>query len=202
MNLNSTFINHTIYSGLTNNLILHIVYNMNYKLLVYTLVVFGVTTRLIPHSPNVVPMTALTLFGCVYLPKRLFFLPLVILLISDFFIGFYGSDMFYVYGSFFLTGLIGLWLRSHKKPLKVLGSSLFSSILFFVITNFGVWAPPNNWYPHNLSGLLQSYTMALPFFRNSLIGDVGYTTVLFGGYELLQKLSKKYLPQKLFQLLY
>ena len=173
---------------------------MNYKLLAYALVVFGVITRLIPHSPNVVPMSALTLFGSVYLPKKLFFLPLAILLISDFFIGFYGTDMFYVYGSFLITGLLGLWLRSHKNPLFVIGSALSSSILFFIITNFGVWAPPNNWYTHDFAGLINSYTMALPFFRNSLIGDVGYTIVLFGGYELVQKLAKKYLPQKLLRL--
>ncbi len=173
---------------------------MQLKLLAFTLVIFGVITRLIPHSPNVVPMTAISLFGSVYLPKRLFFLPLIILLISDFFIGFYGTDMFYVYGSFLLTGILGLWLRLHKKPLTIFGSALFSSILFFLITNFGVWAPPNNWYPHNFSGLIQSYTMAIPFFRNSLIGDLGYTIILFGGYELAQRFAKKYLPQKLFKL--
>ena len=173
---------------------------MNYKLLAFFLVIFGVTTRLIPHSPNVVPMTAITLFGSVYLPKRLFFLPLIILFISDFFIGFYGTDMFYVYGSFLITGLLGLRLRSHKKPLMVLGSSLASSILFFIITNFGVWAPPNNWYQHTLGGLIQSYTMAFPFFRNSPVADLGYTIVLFGGYELIQNLAKKYLPQKLLRL--
>ncbi|MBI2017840.1 hypothetical protein HYS92_02210 [Candidatus Daviesbacteria bacterium] len=122
--------------------------------------------------------------------------------ISDYFIGFYGTDMFYVYGSFGLVGLIGLWLRSHKRPLFVISGALSSSVLFFIITNFGVWAPPNNWYPHNLNGLIKSYTMALPFFKNSLIGDVGYTIILFGGYELTKIFSKKYTPQKLFQLLY
>ncbi len=175
---------------------------MHFKLLAFFLVIFGVGTRLIPHSPNVVPITAITLFGSVYLPKRLFFLPLIILLVSDFFIGFYGTDMFYVYGSFGLTGLIGLWLRSRKKPLFVISGALSSSILFFIITNFGVWAPPNNWYPHTFAGLIQSYTMAIPFFRNSLIGDLGYTILLFGGYELIQNFSHKYLPKKLFRLVF
>lgn len=175
---------------------------MQVKLLAISLVIFGVVTRLIPHSPNIVPITAISLFASVYLPRKLFFLPLVILFISDFFIGFYGTDMFFVYGSYLLISLIGLWLRAHKKPLYVLGSVFTSSILFFIITNFGVWVPPNNWYPHTLSGLIQSYIMAIPFFRNSLIADIGYTILLFGGYELAQKLSKKFMPQKLFQLLY
>lgn len=156
--------------------------------------------RLIPHAPNIAPIGALMLFGGTYLPKRIFWLPILALLISDYFIGFYGMDMFYVYGSFLITGLIGLWIRNHKHPRFILGGALFSSILFFLITNFGVWAPPNKWYPHTLDGLIQSYTMAIPFFRNSLIGDLGYTIILFGGYELVQIFSRKYLPQKLFKL--
>lgn len=166
------------------------------------IIVFGVLSRLIPHASNIAPIGALMLFGGAYLPKKLLWLPLLALFVSDFFIGFYGIDMLYVYGSFALTGLIGLWLNSHKKPMFVIGGALFSSVLFFLITNFGVWAPPNNWYLHTLEGLLQSYTLALPFFRNSLIGDLGYTILLFGGYEIVLYLSKKYLPQKLFKLLY
>lgn len=175
---------------------------MQTGLLSAVIVVFGILFRLIPHVPNIAPIGALMLFGGAYLPKKLLFLPMLALLISDFFIGFYGIDMLYVYGSYFLVGMIGLWLRSHKNPMNVLGSTLVSSILFFLITNFGVWAPPNNWYPHTLDGLLTSYTMAIPFFRNSLIGDIGYTIILFGGYELVQRFSKKFMPQKLFQLLY
>ncbi|MBI2020262.1 hypothetical protein HYS94_02470 [Candidatus Daviesbacteria bacterium] len=175
---------------------------MQLKLLAIGIILMGIFSRLVPHAPNIAAIGALMLFGGVYLPKKIFWLPILALFITDFFIGFYGTDMIYVYGSYLLVGLIGLWLRKHKKPLIVLGSALTSSVLFFLITNFGVWAPPNNWYPHTLDGLLTSYTMALPFFRNSLIGDLGYTVLLFGGYEIIQYLSKKYLPRKLFQLLY
>lgn len=164
------------------------------------IVTFGILSRLIPHAPNIVPIAALMLFGGTYLPKKILFLPLLSLLISDYFIGFYGTDMLYVYGSFIITGLIGFWIRSHKKPQFVIGGALTSSVLFFLITNFGVWAPPNNWYPHDLNGLIKSYTMALPFFRNSLIGDLGYTILLFGGYELAQKFTRRYLPERLFKL--
>ncbi len=173
---------------------------MNLKLTAILIVLVGVLSRLLPHNPNIVPITALCLFGGAYLPKKFAFLPLLVMLISDYFIGFYGTDMFYVYGSFALTGLIGLWLRKNKSAKFVLGSALLSSILFFIITNFGVWAPPNNWYPHTLDGLIQSYTMAIPFFKNSLIGDVSYSVLLFGGYELLQRLAKRHLPGKLFNI--
>lgn len=195
-------LSYTIYGGLTITIILLIVVIMHLKLLAISIVIFGVLMRLIPHAPNIAPIGALMLFGGAYLPKKVFWLPILALLISDYFIGFYGSDMFYVYGSYLLVGLIGIWLRSHKKPVLVVGSALGSSVLFFLITNFGVWAPPNNWYPHTLAGLIQSYTMAIPFFRNSLIGDLGYTILLFGGYELLQNLSFKYLPKKLFRLVF
>ncbi len=175
---------------------------MNFRILAIALVMFGVSSRLLPHFPNVVPITAITLLGSVYLPKKLFFLPLIILFISDFFIGFYGTDMFYVYGSYLLTALIGLWLKEHNEIGTVIETSIFSSVLFFLITNFGVWAPPNNWYLHNFAGLLNCYEMALPFFRNSLIADVGYTIILFVGYDLIQNLSLKYLPKKLFRLVF
>ncbi len=142
---------------------------MQIGLLSIIIVATGVFSRLIPHAPNIVPIGALMLFGGAYLPKKLLWLPLLALFISDYFIGFYGSDMLYVYASFVLTGLIGLLLRSRKKPFFVISGALSSSILFFIITNFGVWAPPNNWYPHTLNGLIQSYTMAITFFKNSLI---------------------------------
>src|SRR5687767_6865022 len=145
---------------------------MQVSVLVLLIILFGIFSRIIPHAPNIAAIGAIMLFGGAYLPKKLFWLPLLALLITDYFIGFYGIDMLYVYGSYLLVGLIGVWLRSRKKPLIVMGSALGSSVLFFLITNFGVWAPPNNWYPHTLDGLLQSYTLALPFFRNTLLGDL------------------------------
>lgn len=175
---------------------------MNFKLLAFLIIICGVLARLLPHRPNIVPITALCLFAGAYLPKKFSFLPLLALLISDFFIGFYGITMLYVYGSFAITCAIGVFLRKHRSFKWVLCSAFLSSVIFFVITNFGVWAPPGNWYPHTLNGLVQCYIMAIPFFRNSLIGDIGYTILLFGGYELVQRFAKKYLHKKLFRLLY
>src|SRR3990167_10195601 len=106
---------------------------MNIKLLAIILVVFGILSRLIPHNPNAAAIGALMLFGGTYLPKKIFWLPLLALFISDYFIGFYGTDMFYVYGSYLLVGLIGFWLRNHKKLLNIIGSALSSSVLFFLI---------------------------------------------------------------------
>jgi hypothetical protein len=76
-------------------------------------------------------------------------------------------------------------LKSHKKFLPVLGTALLSSILFFVITNFGVWLTGGGWfYPRTWQGLVECYVMAIPFFRNTLAGDLVFTGVLFGLFEL------------------
>lgn len=175
---------------------------MHFRILALTVVLIGILSRLMPHAPNIAAITSLLIFSGVYLPKRFLWTPFLALLISDYFIGFYGTDMLWVYGSYLLIGLLGFWLKSHKKFTNIIFTAFTSSVLFFLITNFGVWAPPNKWYNHTLEGLIQSYTLALPFFRNSLIGDLAYTIVLFGGYELIQRLAKRYLPQKVFRLVF
>lgn len=170
------------------------------KLVPLILITLGVIARLLPHPPNVAPITALALFGGAYLPKQYaIIIPLAAMLISDIFIGFHGT-MLYVYGSFAAIGLMGLWLREKRSPGKILGLSAAASLLFYLVTNFGVWAHPASWYPHTLQGLMQSYLMGLPFLRNTLIGDVGYTTAFFGGYELAKWWGRKYLPIKIFKL--
>jgi len=146
------------------------------------IIVIAVVLRLLPHLPNVAPIAAMALFGGVYLNKRYaLIVPLVALFLSDIFLGFY-PEMIFVYGSFLVTGLMGLWLRDHKSFRNVLLTSIGSSVLFFLVTNFGVWLT-GIMYDKSLSGLFESYLMGLPFFRNSLLGDLGYVGLFFGGYE-------------------
>lgn len=161
-----------------------------------TLILAAALSRLIPHPANFTPIAAMALAGGVYFNKRIaLVVPLAALIISDLFIGFHNTILF-VYGSFILIGLIGLWLKSHKKPLPIIGSSLLSSVLFFVITNFGVWVTGGGWfYPKTWQGLMECYALAIPFFRNTIVGDLIYTGVLFGLFELskyaLRSLEKK-----------
>src|SRR5690242_18347339 len=120
--------------------------------------------RLIPHMPNFAPITAMALFGGTYLSKRwALVLPLAAMVVSDIFIGFESLDgRLVVYGSFVLVALIGMWLRNHKSLPNIIGASLVSSLVFYLITNFGVLYT-ENLYPRTIAGLLQSYYMALPF---------------------------------------
>jgi hypothetical protein len=148
------------------------------------LILAAALSRLLPHPANVTPIAAMALAGGVYFNKRIaLIVPLAALVLSDLFIGFHNTALF-VYGSFILIGFIGLWLQSHKKMLPIAGAALVSSILFFVVTNFGVWITGGGWfYPKTWQGLIECYTLALPFFRNTIVGDMVYTAVLFGLFE-------------------
>jgi hypothetical protein len=141
----------------------------------------------IPYAPNFMPVAAIALFGSVYLDKRYALgLPILIMLVSDYFIGFYNPwVMFSVYGSFFVIGLFGLLVRRKKTVLNIALATVGGAILFYLATNFAVWAIPNSLYPHTLQGLLNSYIMGLPFLRNSLAGDIFYVSIMFGLYELI-----------------
>ena len=92
--------------------------------------------------------------------------------------------MISVYGSFAIMGMIGLRVRKHKRFATILGGTILGSLVFYLVTNAAVWAF-GTMYPHNLAGLFQSYIMAIPFFRNTLAGNVFYVGVLIGGMELV-----------------
>lgn len=155
----------------------------------FLIITIAALLRLLPHPPNFAPIAAMALFGGVYLNKKYaLILPLLALFTSDLFIGFYGAPMMsFVYGSFLLTGCIGIFLKNHKKPTVIISAALFSSLLFYLITNFGVWLT-TPFYPKTLSGLLESYTMAIPFFRNTILGDLLYTGIFFTSYEIAVRL--------------
>jgi len=153
----------------------------------YVLIIFGAALRFLPHAPNFAPITAIAIFGGAYLSRRsAFVLPLAAMLVSDYFIGFYNpAVMASVYLSFAVSGLLGVWLRTRKNVANALGVTLFASIQFYALTNFAVWAF-GTLYPKTAAGLLSSYINALPFFRNTLLGDVFYVGVLFGIYETVR----------------
>lgn len=139
--------------------------------------------RLFPHLPNVTPVTAMALFSGVYFTnkKYAFLIPLFAMFLSDIVLGFSYITLF-VYASFVLVSYIGY----ASKKIKIT-TILLSSISFFIITNFGVWLIG---YPKTLDGLLECYTLAIPFFRNSLIGDFLFAGLMYYGFEFI---SSKYL---------
>ena len=152
--------------------------NNNSLFLAIGLIALALISRIIPHLPNFSPLAAIALFGAVYIKiiKFQFFIPLGSIIISDLFIGMYPIS-FFVYLSILSVSLYSLY--SKKMNVKTI---FINSILFFLISNFGVWILH---YPKNIEGLLECYTLAIPFYRNSILGDLFYSGVLFYSYNYI-----------------
>lgn len=154
------------------------------------IIFIAVLARLIPHLPNIAPIAGLALFSGAHLSKKqAIIIAISAMFLSDIFLGFH-KTMPFVYASFIAIIFIGSFLKNHNKGKYILGATLLSSILFFIVTNFGVWLVEDI-YTKNISGLYQSYFMALPFFRNTIIGDLFYTFSFFYGYRMLEYLLHK-----------
>ncbi len=158
----------------------------------FGLIAIGVLGRFLPHLWNFTPIVAISLFAGVYLGKKYAVLvPLAAMLISDLFIGFYSAPiMISVYASFALVGLLGYFLRKHKSAETIIAASFISSTLFFLVTNWAVWQFGTMYSP-SILGLWQSYLAGLPFYRNALLGDLFYTTSIFGAFEFARYLIAK-----------
>ena len=125
------------------------------------LVLIGVLFRFVPHAPNFTPMLTIALLSGMYIKNKFGILvPILIMLLSDLFIGSHIMTP-WVYGSVFIIFVIGRLIKKNNI-LNLLTCSVISSILFFIITNFGVWI--SGGYSYSLEGLIICYTMAIPFF--------------------------------------
>ncbi|RKY41842.1 MAG: hypothetical protein DRP85_04875 [Candidatus Makaraimicrobium thalassicum] len=155
-------------------------------MIAYLLIIAGFMMRLLPHAPNVAPVAAIALFSGAYLNKRVVpWVPLVIMVISDLIIGLH-DVVLYTWGAFIVIGYMGMRLRERRTPAGIFTAAVFSSLVFFVISNFGVWLA---WYPHTGGGFVACYVRALPFLRSTLIGNILFVFALFGAYELARKLA-------------
>ena len=148
-------------------------------LLLATLVAVAALARLLPHPPNVTPIGALALFGGACLADRRLALviPLAALFVSDLVIGLHPLVPV-VYGSFAVGVLLGRWLRPRRTVVNTAAVTLAGAVQFFLVTNFACWLL---YYPRTAEGLAACYVAAVPFFRNTLLGDAAFATALFGG---------------------
>jgi hypothetical protein len=150
-------------------------------------IVAAAAMRLVPHPPNFTPIGAMALFSGAYLGRRwlAFAAPLGALLLSDLVLGFY-AGMWVQYLAVALVVLIAWGALKRISLLRVVGAALASSIAFFLVTNFGTWAL-SGMYPLTPSGLAACYIAAIPFFQNTVAGDLFYSGLLFGGFALLER---------------
>jgi hypothetical protein len=157
-------------------------------LVLCTAIVGAAALRLVPHPPNFTPIGAMALFSGAYLGRRgaiALVAPLGALLLSDLVLGFY-RGMPTVYFSVALIVLLGGLALKRVSPIRIGTAAVASSVLFFVITNFGTWLS-GGFYPRTLAGLEACYIAAIPFFQNTVAGDLIYSAVLFGGFALLER---------------
>ena len=156
----------------------------NQEKLLAVFVILATFLRLIPHPLNFTPITSLALFSGVMFNRKWLglIIPLIAMFLSDTILGF-SMISFWVYASFGLITLFGWFIKKMN-----IHSILLSSIIFFIVSNFGVWVLG---YPHTIEGILLCYTMAIPFFGYSIIGD------LFWGFVI--KFSYKFVENKIYK---
>ncbi len=167
-------------------------------LLIVALIAIGILGRIIPHPPNFTPIIAIALLSSYAFKNKwmIIVIPLMSMWISDLVInnylyaGYYdsllifSSGFLWVYGAIICIALLGTILIKKVKISNIALSSISGSLIFFFITNFGVWIS-GSMYPKSLFGLIECYTLALPFFGNALVGDLVYCTILFTSYSLV-----------------
>ncbi len=157
--------------------------------LIFALVVATIFLRLLPLPPNFSPVIAVALFAGAQLKNTHWaaVAALVAMLVSDFILGFHGL-MVFVYASIALCAVLGrVFFKKFSYSAAITGS-FAGSLLFFLITNAGVWMSSAHYAP-GFEGLLQSYIAGLPFFHNSLISSLIFTVVIF---KIWQVIASRY----------
>ena len=164
---------------------------------VTALILIALFSRIIPHYPNFTPIIAISLFGGKYFENRnlAFFLPVFILWLSDLIINnfildyyktftFFYPGFYWQYLSVLMISFIGRNYINKISAFKLFGISFSSSLIFFVVSNFGVFVS-SSIYTKDLNGLLLCYIKAIPFYYGTLISSIIYTFSLFGIYKFI-----------------
>ena len=162
-------------------------------LLAGALVSLVVIARLLPHAPNFTPVAAAALFAGTMLHHRgiAFAVPFAGMIASDVVLGFYDwRVMSVVYVSLALPAVIGMLAKNVRVSRMLVPAALSGSLLFFVTTNFAVWAF-SGMYPQTMNGLIACIIAALPFLQNTIAGDLFWGVALFSGAYLVQSMRTR-----------
>lgn len=165
-------------------------------MLAYLFVLFAIAVRFLPHPLAFTPVAAALLFFGARGSRRQIWIPVALLAVSDVILTkfvysyVFSWDHYVTIAWYVLIIWAGTRLRDHQRPLPVLGAALASSVSFFLISNFAVWAAWGDMYPRTLNGLMGSYVAGLPFFRRGLEGDLLFTAAMFATPVALHYLSE------------
>jgi hypothetical protein len=154
------------------------------------IVILAACARLLPHPWNFTPLIAIGLFAGNQARSAYtgILATVCALALSDAVLGF-DSSFWYVYGALLIPVALGRLARNRSGVGALIAAALGSSLSFYLITNFMVWAS-GRLYPHTAMGLMACYSAGIPFYRNQLMGDAFYTVALFGGYAVLSRLVR------------
>lgn len=168
--------------------------------IITALILLAAFSRIVPHMPNFSPLGAIGLFGAAYFTKKwqAFLIPISATWLSDLFINnviyaryypeftWFYDGFYWQYGSYLLITLLGIGLLRKINKVRIVTGALMGSAIFFLVSNFGVWAE-GNMYPETWDGLFACYMAGLPFLKGTLLGDLFYTGVLFGVFAFVQR---------------
>jgi hypothetical protein len=163
------------------------------------IILLAAFSRLIPHMPNFSPLGAIGLFGAAYFSKKwqAFLIPIAATWLSDLFINnviyaqyypqftWFYNGFYWQYGSYLLITMAGIFIFRKTNSQRVIAGALTSTIIFFLISNFGCWIG-STIYSQNFGGLMTCYVAGIPFVKGTMLGDLFYSGVLFGSFTLLQ----------------
>jgi len=161
--------------------------HFSFKISLITILLI-VVSRFIPHPPNFTSLIALSFYVPIFFGLRYIFILLAAFILTDFVIGFHNTILF-TWGSVILIGLISKFFSNNINK-RIIGS-LIGAILFFIITNFGVWTHGS--YGYSLEGLILCYTLALPFFSYSLISTFLFSSIIETIYKFRKKIVKTFI---------
>ena len=150
--------------------------------------------RLLPHPANFTPIGAIAIFAGAKLGKKAlaFILPLLALVVTDLMLSSAFYDGFlWVYGGIGLIVFVGRWIKSNTNPISIIIAAFGSALVFFIVSNLGVWIT-SSFYPKSIDGLVLCYERAIPFFRNDLLGNLVFSFLIFGAYDLVKNLVPSY----------
>lgn len=164
-------------------------------MLAYLFVLIAVAFRFIPHPWGFTPIPASLLFFGAKAPRRMLWLPVALMMVCDVVLTKYvyglpmAWDQWVTWAWYAGVLWLGTTLKNKQTPARIVIASLTTSVSFFVISNFAVWAA-TNLYPHTSAGLMMSYTIGLPHFQRSIAGDLLFTGIMFAAPYALQRLSE------------
>ena len=161
-------------------------------ILITAIVVFGIIARLLPHFPNFAPMGAIALFAVAFYKRKslALIIPVTAWWLSDLFLNntryatseefsWFTMDQFFSIIALIIIVVLGGFLLKKLSVSKIILGSTGASLVFFIISNFGVWMN-GMLYPKTLQGLIECYAMAIPFYHATFLSDMIYTSMFFG----------------------